>query len=256
MNELIKTTQLAIGYQGHPLIQGIDFRLAKGQICCLLGANGAGKSTFLRTLLGLQPAISGEIDYFGMSLKQWSKAELAQKIAYVPQAYHSLFAFSTLDMVLMGRSPYLKWYQTPSQQDKQIALQALASLQIEALALRQYTDLSGGEQNLVLIARAIVQNAALLIMDEPTSSLDFGNQIRVLEKIEALRSQNRSLILTTHHPQQADFLVRHFDSIVLLDKTQSPAFIQGDKSDLLNLEKLAKLYRISPQQLQQHIHFH
>lgn len=245
---LLETQNLTIGYEGKTLVQHIRFTLEENQICCLLGANGAGKSTFLKTLLGLQPPINGEIFWQGKSLSHYSPTELARHIAYVPQAHSHLFPFLVQDMVMMGRSAFLKWYQTPKKSDLDLALMALQELEIAHLAQRYYHQLSGGEKQLVLIARAIAQQAKLLIMDEPTSSLDFGNQIRVLEKIKQLQKQNIALIISTHNPQQAAFLG---DNIVLLD--QQFGFQQGDKKHLLTLENLAKIYRTSPELLHQHL---
>ena len=214
----------------------------------LLGANGAGKSTFLKTLLGLQPALNGQILFQNRPLATYSAAELAREIAYVPQAHAQLFPFLVQDMVLMGRSAYLKWYQTPKAEDKDLALSALEELQITHLAKRYYHELSGGEKQLVLIARAIAQQAKLLIMDEPTASLDFGNQIRVLEKIKQLQHQNIALLITTHNPQQAAYLA---ENIAMLD--QEFGLQQGEKSELMTLENLAKIYRTSVQELQKHL---
>jgi uncharacterized ABC transporter ATP-binding protein HI_1272 len=216
----------------------------------LLGANGAGKSTFLKTLLGLQPALQGEVYWQQQPLSAYTQAELARNIAYVPQAHQHLFPFLVQDMVLMGRSAFLKWYQTPTAEDKELALSALAGLQIEHLASCYYPELSGGEKQLVLIARAIAQQAKLLVMDEPTASLDFGNQIRVLEKIKQLQAQNIALLITTHNPQQAMYLA---ENILLLD--QKYGCQQGAREFLLTLENLAKIYRTSTAQLQQHLHF-
>ena len=210
---------------------------------CLLGANGAGKSTFLKTLLGLQPALQGEVCWQQQPLSAYTQAELARNIAYVPQAHQHLFPFLVQDMVLMGRSAFLKWYQTPTSEDKDLALFALAGLQIEHLSSRYYPELSGGEKQLVLIARAIAQQAKLLVMDEPTASLDFGNQIRVLEKIKQLQAQNIALLITTHNPQQAMYLA---ENILLLD--QEYGFQQGLQERLLTLENLAKIYRTSVSQ--------
>ena len=150
----------------------------------------------------------------------------------------------------MGRSAFLKWYQTPTSEDKDLALSALADLQIEYLANRYYPELSGGEKQLVLVARAIAQQAKLLVMDEPTASLDFGNQIRVLEKIKQLQAQNIALLITTHNPQQAMYLA---ENILLLD--QEYGFQQGSQELLLTLENLAKIYRTSVSQLAQHLNF-
>ncbi|WP_109077470.1 ABC transporter ATP-binding protein [Aggregatibacter kilianii] len=248
--KLMETRELAIGYGDNILVNRINFSLQEKQICCLLGANGAGKSTFLKTLLGLQPPLMGGVYWRQQPLSTYSQGELARNIAYVPQAHQHLFPFLVQDMVLMGRSAFLKWYQTPKAEDKELALSALAELQIEHLAKRYYHQLSGGEKQLVLIARAIAQQAKLLVMDEPTASLDFGNQIRVLEKIKQLQAQNLALLITTHNPQQALYLA---ENILLLD--QEYGFQQGSREELLTLENLAKIYRTSTEQLKEHLLF-
>lgn len=254
MDCVIETKQLTIGYHGVSVIEQIHFQLKPHQICCLLGANGVGKSTFIKTLLGIQPPLSGDIYFQNRPLATWNKMALAKQMAYVPQAHQSMFAFSVLEMVLMGRSAYFKWYQTPRPVDKAIAFDALETMQIAHLAQRLYSELSGGEKQLVLIARAIAQDAQVLIMDEPTSNLDFGNQIRLLEKINGLRSQQRSLIISSHSPQQVNYLTTAQDSIVIFNNQSTPHFEQGDKKTMLNLSKLAHIYRLSPEQLQQHLH--
>ena len=148
---LIETQQLTIGYGNKPLLDKINFALKPQQICCLLGANGAGKSTFLKTLLGLQPALNGQILFQNRPLATYSAAELAREIAYVPQAHAQLFPFLVQDMVLMGRSAYLKWYQTPRAEDKDLAFSAfLAELQITHLAKRYYHDELRAKNNLCL----------------------------------------------------------------------------------------------------------
>jgi iron complex transport system ATP-binding protein len=186
---LIETQQLTIGYGDKPLLDKINFALKPQQICCLLGANGAGKSTFLKTLLGLQPALNGQILFQNRPLATYSAAELAREITYVPQAHAQLFPFLVQDMVLMGRSAYLKWYQTPKAEDKDLALAALEELQITHLAKRYYHELSGGEKQLVLIARAIAQQAKLLIMST-------GSQHRIGRQFSGIRN---TFTGTSHH---------------------------------------------------------
>ena len=212
---LIETQQLTIGYGNKPLLDKINFALKPQQICCLLGANGAGKSTFLKTLLGLQPALNGQIFFQNRPLATYSASELAREIAYVPQAHAQLFPFLVQDMVLMGRSAYLKWYQTPKAEDKDLALAALAELQISHLAKRYYHELSGGEKQLVLIARAIAQQAKLLIMDEPTASLDPISEREVYRLSEHIFQEKTTLFIT--HRLGA---VSQMDEILVLDHGQ------------------------------------
>ncbi len=189
---------LSIGYGKKIIANKINLNFEQNQIVSLLGANGCGKTTLLKTILGLLKPINGKIYLNNKPLNTYEPKQLAKLIAYVPQAHHR-FSFSVQNIVLMGRNPYLKWYESPNSNDKKIAKLALESLGIEHFIYENFEKLSGGEQQLVLIARALAQEPKLLIMDEPTSNLDFGNQVRVLEKIKQLNIQKQIGILITSH---------------------------------------------------------
>lgn len=244
---IMQAQQLAIGYGTKTIGSSIDFSLRAGQTLCVLGPNGSGKSTLFKTLLGLQPALAGQIHILGRPLARWSKRELAQHIAYVPQQTQSIFAFAVLDIVMMGRSAYIGLFASPSAKDRDLALQCLARLGIEHLAWRSFLQLSGGEQQLVLLARALVQEPQALILDEPTASLDFGNQIRVLEQIQVLREQGLAIFLCTHQPEHA---YRVADQVLLLKKGQVMA--AGDTANTLTLTTLAQLYDLPIAAVSQH----
>lgn len=245
---LFQTRGLTIGYSKKTVLDKIDFSLSPGEVCCVLGANGAGKSTFLKTLMGLQSPLAGEVFFADRPLSAYTPAELARAVAYVPQAHSNGFAFSVEDMVLMGRSARLKWYATPSREDHDAAQAALEQMGIAHLARRFYPELSGGEKQLVLIARAIAGQARVLIMDEPTASLDFGNQIRVLEKIRELKASSMALIVTTHNPQHARYIA---ETVAIVDRTLG--FAQGPAGKFLTTDTLSALYRIDPAILKQHL---
>lgn len=245
---ILHTQSLCIGYANKPVGADINLRLALGQIVCLLGPNGSGKSTLFKSLLGLVPLLGGRVLIQQRDLRLWSRAELARTIAYVPQVAEGLFAFTVVEMVLMGRSAYIGRFGSPSAQDKDLAHAALARLGIEALAARVYTQLSGGEQQLVLLARALVQEPKVLILDEPTASLDFGNQIRVLKQIKALKQQGLAIFLCTHQPEHAR---RVADQVVLFKKGKIMA--QGVTETSLSVAALAELYELNPTVVQQHL---
>ncbi|MBP6115346.1 MAG: ABC transporter ATP-binding protein, partial [Neisseriaceae bacterium] len=176
--------------------------------------------------------------------------QLAQKVGYVPQAHQDLFPYLVLDMVQMGRTAHLSWFSTPGPKDQAIAHACLAQMGISHLSARRYTELSGGERQLVLIARALAQQPRLLIMDEPTASLDFGNQIRVLATIEQLKAQGLAILLTTHQPEHAH---RVADRVVLLHQGQILA--NGKPAEVLTAAHLATLYNLEEAQLHQHLAF-
>ena len=194
---------LAYGYPGRVVGEGVSFSLAQGEVLCLLGPNGGGKSTLLKTLLGLLPALGGKISVDGEDIHGWTPRRRARAFAYVPQSGAGQFGFTVAEMVLMGRAAHLGPFATPSAADRQIAEAALTALGIAALAPRDWLRLSGGERQLALIARALAQQAQVLILDEPTANLDFGNQVRVLAELKKLARQGLAVIFATHHPEQA-----------------------------------------------------
>lgn len=210
---VLELRDLAVGYPGREVGAGISFAVRAGEVLCLLGPNGSGKTTLFRTLLGLLPPRAGEIRVIDEPIKAWSRAAFARKVAYVPQAHAGVFPFTVEDIVLMGRSARLERFATPSRRDRELAGHCLASLGVAHLRMRTYTELSGGERQLALIARALAQEPVVLVMDEPTASLDFGNQIRILEHIGRLRERGVAVLMSTHQPEHA---LRVADRIALL----------------------------------------
>ena len=194
---------LDFGYPGKRVGQDVSFTLAAGEILCLLGPNGGGKTTLFRTALGLLAPQGGRVALDGADIAARSRTEMAQTLGYVPQAQSGYFPFAVRDIVLMGRTARLGLFATPSAHDRRVAAQALATLGVEHLAAEAYTRISGGERQLVLIARALAQEPRFLVMDEPTASLDFGNQVRVLERIRALAQGGIGVLLSTHDPDHA-----------------------------------------------------
>ncbi|HNQ05503.1 MAG TPA: ABC transporter ATP-binding protein [Thiobacillaceae bacterium] len=234
---LLEARGLAIGYRGRRVGGDIDLCVATGEVLCLLGPNGGGKTTLFRTLLGVLPPLAGVVTIAGRPLRDWSRLELARQIGYVPQAHAGLFAFTVEDVALMGRTARMGRFSSPSPQDRAAVGVALARLGIAHLAGRIYTEISGGERQLVLIARALAQEAKMLILDEPTASLDFGNQLRVLGEIERLKRDGIAILMSTHQPEHA-FKVA--DRLALLKTGQIVA--QGMARATATPERLAVLY--------------
>ena len=203
MGVTIETRALAIGYPGHEVGGEIDLGAGPGDVLCLLGPNGSGKTTLFKTLLGLIPARGGAVLLAGRTLDALARSEIASHAAYVPQAHAAPFAYPVLEVVLMGRTARLGLFSQPGDADRAAAMKALARLRIEDLAGDDYTRLSGGQRQLVLIARALAQETPVLIMDEPTASLDFGNQTLVLREIAGLAADGLTVILSTHDPDHA-----------------------------------------------------
>jgi iron complex transport system ATP-binding protein len=195
---------LSYGYRGRRVGGNVSFAVAAGEVVCVLGRNGEGKSTLFKTILGLLPPQGGQVAVDGEPTALWPPRRRARSFGYVPQSGGGTFSFTVGELVLMGRTAHRGPFRAPSAADRTAADAAIAILGIGHLAGREWPQLSGGERQLALIARALAQEAPILVLDEPTASLDFGNQIRVLEAIRGLAErQGLSVLLSTHHPEQA-----------------------------------------------------
>lgn len=199
---------LGFGYGARRIGSGASFALEAGEVLCLLGPNGSGKTTLFKTLLGLLPAQEGEVLLDGEPLARLSRQRLARSLAYVPQAHEAYFPFSVLETVLMGRTAHIGRFSTPGAEDLAVADRALATLDIAHLREAEYTRISGGERQLTLIARALAQEPRIMVMDEPTANLDFGNQMLVLERVSDLAEAGLGVVMATHDPDHA-FLCAH-----------------------------------------------
>lgn len=203
---MIEVKDATLGYkQGRiqkEVLHHLSFTFDKGQLLCVLGSNGVGKTTLYRTMLGLLPLLGGQVLIDGENLSAMSAKSLAKKIAYVPQYHNPPFPYRVFDVVLMGRGAHVSDVGTPSKEDYKIAEEMLGKMGISYLRDEIYTQISGGERQLVLIARALAQQTDYLLMDEPASSLDFGNQVRVLKEIRRLAEEGKGICLTSHNPEQ------------------------------------------------------
>lgn len=200
---MLNAVDLAFGYPGKTVGKGATFSVSAGEVFCLLGPNGCGKTTLFKTLLGLLPALGGRLELDGVPVSQLSRRLFAQRVAYVPQATAAHFPFSVFDVALMGRASRVGTFERPSASDRAIVRDTLAELGIAHLADHSYTAISGGERQMTLIARALAQRPAMIVMDEPTASLDFGNQARILDRILGLAASGIAVVLSTHEPGHA-----------------------------------------------------
>jgi iron complex transport system ATP-binding protein len=188
---------------GKQVFSDISFSLSDREVLCILGPNGIGKSTLIRCLANLYSICSGSIRLFGEDMLKMDQVDIAKKIGYVPQAHEIIFPFSVREFILMGRAPHLAAFASPGKEDYAIAEEKIELVGIGKIADKPVNEISGGEYQLAMITRALTQEPAILLLDEPTSHLDFGNQIRVLDIIEQLADSGLSVIMSSHFPDHA-----------------------------------------------------
>ena len=228
---------LTIGYTDHVVGRHLDLALSSGEVLALLGPNGGGKSTLLKTLLGLLAPKSGEVKLAGRPLTGYSIRERARRVAYVPQSHVSTFAFTVEAVALMGRTAHGNIFSRPTAGDRAIAVRMLERFGVGHLRERPYTMISGGERQLVLLARALPQEPQFVVLDEPTANLDFGNQGKVMREIRQLAASGHGVLFTTHDPNHA---MRAADRVYLLRGGECIG--QGLTTTVLNRPQLEALY--------------
>ncbi len=241
---MLRAASLAIGYPGHRVGEGLDVSLAPGVVLALLGPTGSGKTTLLKTLLGLLPPQGGAVTLEGRSLDAWPPMQRARRLAYVPQSQAGGFAYTVDDLVLMGRTAHGGLLERPSARDRQVAAAMIERLGIAHLAQRPVTMISSGERQLALIARALAQEARIVMLDEPTANLDFGNQGKVLREIRRLASEGLGVLFTTHDPNHAS---RFADEAILIRDGRMLA--GGPVSQVIVKPTLEQLYGTSVAQI-------
>lgn len=243
MEKMLEIKNAVFGYTGkrkHKVIlDGISFGLAPGELLCILGANGAGKTTMYRSILGFQSLLGGEVCLEGRDIRKIPRVELARQIAYVPQYHAPPFPYRVFDVVLMGRSAHVPGFSMPGREDEAAALSALERMGISHMKDEIYTEISGGERQLVLIARALAQQARFILMDEPASNLDYGNQMRLLGEIKRLAGEGMGICFTTHYPEHA-FLT---EARVLAIEGQKK-WREGPAAEVVTEELLRRMYQV------------
>lgn len=227
------------GYEKTTVIQDVSLTVEAGEVLCILGPNGTGKTTLFKSILGLLKMQGGRVEFDGQNMAAMNRAQIARMIGYIPQAHNPPFPFRVLDVILMGRTAHLGILASPGKKDLIIAEEALDTLNIRYLRDKIYTEISGGEKQLVLIARALVQKPKLLVMDEPTAALDFGNQLLVLSYISKLAESGLGIVMASHFPDHA-FL--YSTKVILLKK--GGVYATGTPDETITEENLKRLYGV------------
>lgn len=236
----IEARGVEFSYNAHPVLRGLDFSADAGDMVAVLGPNGVGKSTLFRCILGFLKPQKGAIYIEGNDIQRMSSTEVARHIAYIPQSVAPAFNYTVQDTVLMGLTNQLGVFQSPGPQDVEKVLNVLDSLGIFHLRNRGYGQISGGERQLTLLARALVQRAGILVMDEPTANLDYGNSWRVMERIGSLAGNGYTVIFSTHDPNQA---FMHANRVLVIK--DGGVLAAGAPREVLSEKVLSELYNIN-----------
>ncbi len=228
------------GYDKRIVLNDISFRVKTGEVMSVLGSNGVGKTTLLKCMMGFLKWNQGQSFVDGTPLGEISSKELWKRIAYVPQAKGSAFAYTALDMVVLGRSAHIGTFRQPKKEDMEIALGAMEEIGILHLKDKMCTKMSGGELQMVLIARALTAFPEMLVLDEPESNLDFKNQLIILDTIKKLsQERNISAIVNTHYPAHA---LQLSDKALMMNRDGSS--IYGTAQDVINEDNMRKVFGV------------
>lgn len=236
---IYEVQNLTFTYPGsdRKVLDDAALQLGKGEILCILGPNGAGKTTLLNCMAGLLKPRSGSIRLCGQNLSKMEAKDIAKLVGYVPQIHTPAFDYRVLDFVLMGRAPKTGIFGRPSAEDEELCLRVLESMNLDHLANKSYQQISGGERQQLLIARAIVQEPEVILFDEPTAHLDYGNQHRVLKRIQQMSQEGYSIVITTHNPDHALLLN---DKVAIVGKDGK--ILQGSSEEILTEDILCSIY--------------
>lgn len=238
MNELI-VDGLCYAYENKEILKDISFSVSAGEYVYILGPNGVGKSTLFRCMMGHLKGNKGSIRINQKEVKDYSSKALAKKVAYISQSCHPSFNYTVLQLAMMGRTAHLSAFSSPKKEDYEKTYEVLERLGLQDKAECGICEISGGERQLVMIARALVQEAEILLMDEPTSNLDFGNQIRIQAQMKKLANEGLLIVQSSHNPQHA---VLFGDKVIALHNGK--VVDCGKSKDVITPNLLYKLYGI------------
>lgn len=243
---IVSAENISFSYGHKKVLDNVSLSVEKGEIICLMGPNGSGKTTFLDCIMGFNKTTDGRVELYGKNIKEYKPAELSKKISYVPQHHNPTFPYKVRDVVLMGRTAYTSIFSEPSDEDERICDEAMKKVGITEFADRPYTSLSGGELKLVLLARALCQNTGIIILDEPTSSLDFKNELIFLEVLSRLMAEEGlTVIMATHILNQAFLLESGNCRVRAVMMSEGRIVLDGAPSEVITPKSLADIYDVN-----------
>jgi ABC-type cobalamin/Fe3+-siderophores transport system ATPase subunit len=240
---MLQVKSLYVSYPNRPVLFDINLSIQPGAILAIIGPNGCGKTTLIRALTGVLPVKSGQIKVMGQELAKLTAIERARRIAVVPQALNLPPTFTGWETVLLGRTPHLNWLGQLSSRDEEIARSAMQRTNSLQLANRYMGELSGGEQQRLMLARALAQEAPILLMDEPTAHLDLQYQVNLLDEIQTLAHQEKLCVMIAMH--DLNLVARYADRVALLENGSIKS--QGEPQAVLTAENLSMVYRVQLQ---------
>lgn len=245
MSLLVEARQVTFSYGRADILKGAGLSVSSGELCCLMGVNGCGKSTLLDCILGVNEPSGGIVLVGGRSVASCRPAELARLLSYVPQVHDRSFPYLVSDIVLMGRTVHQSGLKSPGEEDRSIVLEALSQCGIEHLSDRPYTQLSGGEMQMVMLARSLAQRTPLIVMDEPTAHLDFRNELLFCETVARLVKEGAvGVLMATHSPNQAFYFEDEGVAVTVALMGEGRIVARGNPKETLTAERIADLYGI------------
>ncbi len=235
---LLEVNNISCGYtKNQSILSDVSFKLNSGEICCILGSNGVGKSTLFKSILNILPLQKGDIYVDGENTKKWSSMKQAKQFAYVSQFHVPPFPYKVKDVILMGRVSHIGYFGQPRKKDYDLVEEIMNDMGIFHLRNEDYTNISGGERQLVMFAKALVQEPSFLFLDEPTASLDYFNSIKVLSIINNISRKDIGVIMITHSPDQA--FLSNSKALMI---TKSKTIIYGDSNNVITSKNLKDVY--------------
>ena len=234
----LRVEHIEYAYEKESIIKDISFNIKKGEFISIIGPNGSGKSTLLKTLNHIYTPSKGEVYLYGEKIKNIKRQDIAKKISLVPQETHINYEFTVKDIVTMGRHPYKRRFERENPQDQSIVEEALKLTSTLDLKDRFITEISGGEKQRVIIAKALAQNSSIILLDEPTSSLDINHQIEVLNLLKNLNKEKKTTVIIVLH--DINLAARYSDKIIFLNDGE--IISQGSPEEVITEENIKKAY--------------